>query len=115
LLATAQAYLLAGAPDRAQASLEEAMPLLNDPLQRARARSLEGGIRFALGQGGETPAILLDAARSMVPLDVTVARQALLGALEAAIFVGTATARPLLREIAAQVMALPRPSMATRP
>jgi DNA-binding CsgD family transcriptional regulator len=109
LLATAQAYLVAGAPDRAKASLEEAMPLLNDPLQRARARSLEGSIRFALGQGGETPAILLDAARSMVPLDVTLARQALLGALEAAIFVGTATARPLLREIAAQVMALPRP------
>src|SRR5260370_24888443 len=109
LLATAQAYLVAGAPDRAQASLDEAMPLLHDPLHRARARSLEGGIRFALGQGGETPAILLDAAREMVPLDVTLARQALLGTLDAAIFVGTATARPLLREIAAQVIALPRP------
>ena len=108
LLAAAQASLMAGAPDRAQASLDEAMPLLHVPLQRALARSLEGGVRFALGQGGETPSILLEAARSMVPLDVVLARQALFGALEAAVFLQPATTGPLLREIAAQVMALPR-------
>ncbi len=109
LLAAAQASLMAGAPDRAQASLDEATPLLHVPLQRALARSLEGGVRFALGQGGETPSILLGAARSMVSLDAALARQALFGALEAAVFLQPATAPPLLQEIADQVMELPRP------
>ena len=107
LLAAAQASLTAGAPDRAQASLDEAMPLLRAPLQRALARSLEGGVRFALGQGSETPSILVEAARSMVPLDLTLAREALFGALEAAIFLQPATRGPLLREIAHQVIAAP--------
>src|SRR5713101_3845130 len=108
LLAAAQASLMAGAPERAQASLDEAMPLLHAPLQRALARSLEGGVRFALGQAGEAPSILVEAARSMGPLDLTLARQALFGALDAAVFLQPATTGPLLREIAHQVIALPR-------
>ena len=108
LLAAAQASLMAGAPDRAQASLDEAMPLLHAPLQRALARSLEGGVRFALGQAGEAPSILVEAARSMGPLDLALARQALFGALDAAVFLQPATTGPLLREIAHQVIALPR-------
>src|SRR5216684_2538150 len=75
LIAAARDSLIAGAPDRAQTLLDEAMPGLKDPLRRARARSLEGGVRFALGQGGETASILLEAARSMAPSDVTLARQ----------------------------------------
>jgi hypothetical protein len=61
-----------------------------------------------LGQGSETPSILVEAARSMVPLDLTLARQALFGALEAAVFLQPATRGPLLREIAHQVIAAPR-------
>lgn len=108
LLAAVRGSLMAGAPDRAQALLDEAMPDLKDPLQRALARSLEGGVRFALGQGGETALILLEAARSMAPFDVTLARQTLLEALEAAIYMHPATTGPVLREIAGEAMALSR-------
>lgn len=109
LLAAAQGSLMAGAPDRAQALLDEAMPELKDPLQRAVARSLEGGVRFALGQGGQTALILLEAARSMGPFDVTLARQTLLEALQGAVYIHPATTGPVLREIAGEAVALPRP------
>jgi DNA-binding CsgD family transcriptional regulator len=108
LLAAAEGALMAGAPDRAQALLDEAMPQLENPLQRAVARSLEGGVRVALGQGGQTPSILLEAARSMAPFDVMLARQTLLGALEGAVYIHPATTGPVLREIASEAMALPR-------
>jgi DNA-binding CsgD family transcriptional regulator len=109
LVAAARGSLVAGVPDRAQTLLEEATPGLTDPLQRAQARSLEGGVRFALGQGGETALILLEAARSMARFDVTLARQTLLGALEAAIYTHPATTGPVLREVAGDAMALRRP------
>jgi DNA-binding CsgD family transcriptional regulator len=108
-LAAAQGSLMAGAPDRAQALLDEAIPELKDPLQHAVARSLDGGVRVALGQGGQTPSLLLEAARSMGPLDVTLARRTLLGALEGAVYIHPATTGPILREIAGEAMALPRP------
>jgi DNA-binding CsgD family transcriptional regulator len=109
LLAAAEGALMAGAPDRAQALLDEAIPELKDPLQRAVARSLDGGVRLALGQGGQTPSILLEAARSMRPFDIRLARQTLLGALEGAVYIHPATTGPVLREIAREAMALPRP------
>ena len=109
LLAAADGALMAGAPDRAQALLDEAIPELKDPLQRAVARSLDGGVRVALGQGGQTPSILLQAARSLRPFDIRLARQTLLGALEGAMYIHPATTGPVLREIAGEAMALPRP------
>jgi DNA-binding CsgD family transcriptional regulator len=109
LLAAAEGALMAGAPDRAQALLDEAIPELKDPLRRAVARSLDGGVRLALGQGGQTPSILLQAARSMGPFDIRLARQTLLGALEGAVYIHPATTGPVLREIAGEAMALPRP------
>lgn len=105
LLAAAQSSLMAGAPDRAQALLDQALPELKDPLQHAVARSLDGGVRFALGQGGQTPSILLDAARSMGHFDVTLARRTLLGALEGAMYIHPARTGPVLREIAREARA----------
>src|SRR6202022_1515663 len=72
-------------------------------------RSLEAGVLFGLGQGGQTALIRLEAARSMAPFDVTLARQTLLGALEGAVYIHPATTGPVLREIAGEAMALPRP------
>lgn len=109
LLAAAQSALLAGAPDRARSLLDDATPELRDPLQRAVARSLEAGVLFGLGQGGQTALIRLEAARSMAPFDVELARQTLLGALEGAVYIHPATTGPVLREIAGQAVALPRP------
>jgi hypothetical protein len=108
LMAAARGSLIAGTPDRAQAFLDEAMPGLSDPLQRARARSLEGGVRFALGQGGQTALMLLEAARAMVPFDLALARQSLVGALEAAVYIQPATTGPVLREIAVEATAIPQ-------
>jgi len=107
LLAAAESSLIAGAPDRAQAFLDEAMPGLCDPLKLALARSLEGGVRFALGQGGQTALMLLEAARAMVPFDLDLARRSLVGALEAAVYIQPATTGPVLREIAGEAMAIP--------
>ena len=89
LLAAAGAELAAGTPGRAQALLERAAPEVQGPLQRAMAQRLEGTIRVALGQGHETLPLMLDAARALVPLDLSLGRDALLEAMEAAIFFRT--------------------------
>ena len=85
-LAAAADELVAGAPGRAQALLEQATPELRGPLERAMAQRLEGTIRMTLGQGHETLPVLLAAAQALVPLDLRLGRDALLEAMEAAIF-----------------------------
>ena len=107
LVAAAEAALIAGQPFRAGALLEEATPLLDDLLARARARRLQGTIRFALGQAGEAPAILLEAARALAPADVRSAREALLEAFDAALFVGWSASRAVLAEIARAARDIP--------
>ena len=107
LLAAAEAALIAGQPVRAGVLLEEATPLLGDPLARAQVRRLQGTIRFALGQAGEAPAILLEAARALAPFDVRGARQSLLEAFDAALFVGWSANRAVLAEIARTARDIP--------
>ena len=107
LLAAAEAALIAGQPFRAGALLEEATPMLGDPLARAQVRRLQGTIRFALGQAAEAAAILLEAARALAPADVGGARQALLEAVEAALHAGWSASRAVLSEIAAAANAMP--------
>lgn len=107
LLAAAEAALIAGQPVRAGALLEEATPLIGDPLARAQVKRLQGTIRFALGQAREAPAILLEAARALAPADVRGARQALLEAFDAALFVGWSASRAVLAEIARAAREIP--------
>ena len=107
LLAAAGAALIAGQPVRAGALLEAAAPLLADPLARAQARRLDGTIRFALGQAGEAPAILLEAARALAPADPSAAREALLEAFDAALFAGWSASRAVLAEITRAARDLP--------
>ena len=103
LFAAAEAALIAGQPVRAGALLEEATPKLGDPLARAHARRLRGTIRLALGQAGEVPSILLEAARVLAPTDPRGAREALLAAL----YIGWSASRAVLSEIARAARALP--------
>ncbi len=100
LLAAAEAALTAGQPVRADALLEEATPKPGDPLAQAQVRRLQGTIRFALGQAGEAAPVLLEAARALAPADPRGARQALLEAFDAALFVGWSASRAVLAEIA---------------
>jgi DNA-binding CsgD family transcriptional regulator len=89
LVDAAQALLSAGRADEAKAALNEALPALDCPRQRAIAKSVDGAIRLSLSEGGETTCILMEAATALSPLDVRQARDALLGALTAAILVET--------------------------
>jgi DNA-binding CsgD family transcriptional regulator/tetratricopeptide (TPR) repeat protein len=87
-LAAAQAYTQAGAFDAALGLLRtaEAGPL--DELQHARADLLRGQIAFASSRGGDTPALLLQAAKRFEVLDVGLARETYLEAISAAVYAG---------------------------
>ncbi|WP_254886094.1 AAA family ATPase [Streptomyces sp. NA02950] len=84
-LAAAHAKHQAGVPDAAfeLLTLAAAGPL--DALQRARAELLRAQIAFHATRGNDVPAMLLEAAKALAPLDAPLARQTYLQALEAAI------------------------------
>jgi len=84
-LAAAQAELAAGAFGRANALLAEASSQSLDKLQRAQALRLRGAISFGLRQGYDGCAMLLQAAKALEPINVRLARDTYLEALEAAI------------------------------
>jgi len=106
-LSAAEAYLLAGAVDRAGALLAEATTGLTDPRSTAQATRLDGRIRAACGRVAEAAAELVDAARRLRPLAPREARDALLSALEATAFAGWAPSTALLQEIARTASDLP--------
>jgi hypothetical protein len=87
-LAAAQAALEAGAPDTALELLVTAQAGPLDELNRARVDLLRAQIAFVVSRGREAPALLLDAARRLEPLDVTLARETYLEALSAALVAG---------------------------
>ena len=107
LLAAAGAALTAGQPFRAGALLEEATPQLGGPLARTQAMRLQGTIRFALGQAGEAASLLLEAAQALAPVSARGAREALLEALEAALYAGWSASQAVLVEIARAARAIP--------
>ena len=88
-LAAAQAKLEAGAPEAAHALVATAELNPLDEFQRARLQRLRAQIAFALRRGSDAPALLLDAAKRLVPLDPELARETYLEALAAAIFAGS--------------------------
>jgi DNA-binding CsgD family transcriptional regulator len=81
-LAASDAALTSGDPPQAKSLLARARSGLKEPLLLAEAQQLAGRMRF-LSQPVKAPAILLDAARQFLPLDVDRARQSLLEALDA--------------------------------
>ncbi len=102
----------AGAPEAAMTLLAvaEAGPL--DALQRARLQMLRAQIAFHLTRGSEAPGMLLDAARTLAPLDAALARETYLHALEASFHAGRlARGRALLEtaEAARNAPSLPVP------
>ena len=87
-LAAARAMLRVGAPGATSEMLAraEAGPL--DELQRAQLEHLRGQVEFTLKRGSDAPPLLLRAARRLERLDVWLARETYLEALEAALFAG---------------------------
>jgi DNA-binding CsgD family transcriptional regulator len=104
LLAAAEAELIAGDSSRAQQLLKQAQPQLRNALSQAGALRLEGGIQFALGEGGKAPATLLNAARAFETAGAPrPSRDAMLEALEAAFY----ASRTAILDVARAAEALP--------
>jgi DNA-binding CsgD family transcriptional regulator len=101
-VALAEATLTAGDPAEAQAVLDVAETRLTSAPVRGLARQLAGAIRFAQGDAAAAARMLASAAREFTD-DARLARDTMLGALEAAIWSGPA----LSREVARQARALP--------
>ena len=87
-LAAAQAKHQAGAPDTAIELLSTASAGPFDLLQHARVDLLRAQIAFTVNRGRDAPPLLLCAARELESLDVRLARETYLDALDSAIFAG---------------------------
>jgi DNA-binding CsgD family transcriptional regulator len=87
-LAAAQAKVQAGAYEAAVKLLgmAEAAPL--DEFQRARIDLLRAQLAFAANRGNDAPPPLLKAAKRLEPIDVELARDTYLDAMNAALFAG---------------------------
>ena len=106
-LAAAQAKFDAAAADAALELLATAELAPLDELQRAWLERLRAEITFARTRGGDAPALLLDAARRLEPLDAAMARETHLEAITAAMFAGRLGAYPGVREAAEAAQAAP--------
>jgi DNA-binding CsgD family transcriptional regulator len=106
-LSAAQAQFLAGVVGRADQLLDRAIPGLRNPLSQAQATRLRGRIQYTCGQVAEATATLSSAAQRLRGLAPRAARDALLSALEAAVFAGWGASSPLLDDIARTARELP--------
>jgi DNA-binding CsgD family transcriptional regulator len=95
-VALAEARLMAGDPVGAQKILDGALPRLTSVTARCQAQRLEGAIRFAQGNAGESARILASASQALVD-DDRMARDTMLLALQAAIWAGPAQTREIAR------------------
>jgi DNA-binding CsgD family transcriptional regulator len=106
-LAAAQAQFDAGGSDAALELLATAELAPLDALQRARLERLRAEIAFVYTRGRDAPALLLDAARRLEPLDPAMARETHLEAMAAAMFAGRLGGKPNIREAAEAARAAP--------
>ena len=115
-LAAAQAHLHAGAFQAALDLLAEVDVVAVDELQRGRSERIRGQVKWASQGGREASVLLLQAARRLEPLDVSLARETYLEAWLASFMAGS-YARPggLLAEVSRAARAAPRPVQAPRP
>ena len=111
----AQAKLDAAAPDAASRLLATAELCPLDELQRARLVQVHAGIAVASGRASAAPAMWLDAARELSPLDASMARAAYLDALGAAVLAGQAEGSGGTASTAEAARSAPPPRRAERP
>ncbi len=71
-----------------------------DELQRARLERLRAQVVFLSRRGRDAPQLLLDAARRLEPLDVTLARDTFLEGISSAMFAGRLGTGPAERQLA---------------
>jgi len=111
-LNAAQTMVHAGALDDALRILAGAEFEVLTDLQRARTEVLRAQIAFASNRGKEALPLLLAAARRLEPLDLELALDTYVGALEASLFAGRLAGQPGALEVAQAARSAPVP---TRP
>jgi DNA-binding CsgD family transcriptional regulator len=114
-LAAADAKFHAGAVDAALGLLATIVAGPLDELQEARVDRLHAQIAFVLRRGNDAPPLLLRAARRLAPLDVQMARETFLEAIEAATYAGRLGSGRGLREAAWAGRSAPRAPVPARP
>jgi DNA-binding CsgD family transcriptional regulator len=107
-LGAAHAHLHAGAFDAALGLLAEARALAVNDVQRGRVERLKGQVEYASNPGPDAPALLVETARSLEPLDAGLARETYLDAWMASYTAGH-LARPggLLPEVSSAIRSAP--------
>ncbi len=109
-LAAAQAAQEAGAVEAAQELLAAAQAGPLDERQRAHATLLRAEITYATDHGSLAPALLLDAAKQLEPLNIRLARDTYLQAMAAAMYAGRLAEGVGLLETSVAACAAPPPS-----
>jgi DNA-binding CsgD family transcriptional regulator len=89
LLEAARVHLDAGSAGAASRLLDVTDAELLDELGRARLERMRARIAFFTRRGRDAPPLLLSAARRLEPLDVRLARETYLEAVEAAMYAGS--------------------------
>ena len=108
-LAAAEAKHNAGDQDAALGLLRAAEAGQLDTLGCVRVDLLRARVAFAVKRGRDAPALLLNAARRLEALDVTLARQTYLDALSAATLIGPLSREVGVLEVARAALAAPWP------
>jgi DNA-binding CsgD family transcriptional regulator len=103
-LAAAQAYLAAGDGALAEALLDLATPGLDDAGMHVAVQRLRAAISVFFSKHKDVPAVLLEAATRVEPADVSLIRQILFDAMQAAIVARHYTAGTTLEEVAHAVL-----------
>ncbi|WP_240670565.1 ATP-binding protein [Actinoplanes solisilvae] len=114
-LNAAQAKHEAGATEAALELLAVAAAGPLDALPRARLELLRAQIAFHQRRGGDVPGMLLDAAKTLAPLDPVLARETYLHALDAAIHAGRLARGRGSIEAAETALDAPAPSTPPQP
>jgi DNA-binding CsgD family transcriptional regulator/tetratricopeptide (TPR) repeat protein len=115
MLAAAEAHLHAGAFEAALALLAAAQPGPLDELGRARVDLLRAGVAYAQDRGGDAPALLLRAAKTLETLDERLSRDTYLDAWGSALFAGPLARAGTLLEVSQAVATAPAPADPPRP
>ena len=109
MLAAAQATLQAGALERVLELLRAAEAGTLDEFTSARVDLLRAQVAYAQNRGRDAVSLLLQAARRLEPLDVSLARATYLDALSCAFFAGSSAGGVSVVEVSQAVLAAPRP------
>jgi len=109
MLAAAEVSLHAGAFESALGLLGAAQAEPLDELGQARVGLLLAQVAYAQSRGGDAPALLLQAAQRIAPLDLQLARETYLDAWSAALFAGRLASESGLLDVSRAVAEAPEP------